>query len=136
MLTWVPAAHELGVAEMDATHAEFARLVGALEDAADADFAALFDVLAEHTERHFANESLLMQACRFPAVAEHESEHRRVLGEVAHIQRAIAAGRLRLARIYVTKGLPDWFATHLVTMDAALAACLRRQAKLEQLANG
>jgi len=35
-----------------------------------------------------------------------------------------AAGRFKLASDYA-KGLPDWFATHLVTMDSALAACLK-----------
>lgn len=65
-----------------------------------------------------------MKACRFPAIGEHNSEHLRVLGELAHFGRSVAAGRLTLARDYV-RALPDWFATHLATMDAALAARLK-----------
>ena len=127
MLTWQPAVHGLGIGEMDATHEEFVQQVDTLARASDADFPILFDRFATHTQRHFDNESRLMRACRFPAVAEHENEHRRVLGELAYMRRAVAEGRTKLARIYATQGLPDWFIHHLVTMDAALAACLRRQ---------
>lgn len=117
----------LGVAEMDATHREFVDLAEALLRAGDAEFPELYARLCEHTRAHFDNEGRLMQACRFPAIGEHHGEHLRVLGELAHFGRGVAAGRLGLARDYV-KGLPGWFATHLATMDAALAACLKRLA--------
>jgi hemerythrin len=66
-----------------------------------------------------------MKACRFPAIGEHNSEHLRVLGELAHFARGVAAGRLGTAREYV-RNLPIWFASHLATLDSALAACLKR----------
>jgi hemerythrin len=66
-----------------------------------------------------------MRQCRFPAIGEHEREHLRVLGELAHFSRAAKGGRLNLAHAYV-KDLPGWFATHLATMDSALAACLKK----------
>ena len=117
--------HELGVAEMDATHREFLDLADALQGASDADFPALFARLQVHTRQHFENEERLMKASRFPAIGEHNSEHLRVLGELAHFARGVAAGRLGLARRYV-QGLPAWFDTHLATMDAALAGCIKR----------
>jgi hemerythrin-like metal-binding protein len=126
MMNWQPQVHGLGVSEMDATHEEFVRLVAECGGASDEDFPILFEVLIEHTRKHFENESRLMRACRFPAIAEHESEHRRILGEVAQIRRALEHGRLRLARLYVAQGLPEWFRNHLATMDAALAARLRQ----------
>lgn len=116
----------LGVAAMDATHRDFVDLADQLRGAGDAEFPALFAQLREHTIRHFEHEKVLMKACRFPAIGEHESEHLRVLGELAHFGRGVAAGRLSLARNYV-EGLPGWFASHLATMDAALAGCLKRQ---------
>lgn len=116
--------YSLGVAEMDATHREFVDLADALQAASDADFPALFAQLHEHTRLHFEHEGKLMKACRFPAIGEHNSEHLRVLGELAHFARGVAAGRLGMARNYVT-ALPAWFSTHLATMDSALAACLR-----------
>ncbi|MDI6750395.1 MAG: hypothetical protein QMD73_09490, partial [Rhodocyclaceae bacterium] len=59
---------------------------------------------------------------------EAEAEHRRVLGELVLIQNAVEEGRLRFARLYVSQGMPAWFRNHLATMDAALAACLKRAA--------
>lgn len=117
--------YTLGVAEMDATHRDFVEMADALLVASDDEFPALFAELHEHTRRHFDNEGKLMKACRFPAIGEHNSEHLRVLGELAHFSRGVSAGRLTTARQYV-RNLPDWFATHLATMDAALAGCLKR----------
>ena len=115
----------LGVAEMDATHQEFVELADALLLASDDELPALFAKLHEHTRQHFENEGRLMKACRFPAIGEHHNEHLRVLGELAHFSRSLARGRLDIVRQYA-KGLPGWFSTHLATMDAALAACLKR----------
>jgi hemerythrin len=115
----------LGVADMDATHREFVAMADALLVASDEAFPALFAELHEHTRRHFEHEGKLMKACRFPAIGEHNSEHLRVLGELAHFARGVAAGRLGMARDYA-RNLPTWFATHLATMDAALAGCLKR----------
>ena len=117
----------LGVDSMDATHGEFIALVDELNHTADAQaFADGFAHLGAHTQRHFEHESRLMRACRFPAIGEHESAHARVLGELAFMQRQVSAGRLAPARDYV-RGLPDWFHSHLLTMDAALAGCLKQQ---------
>ncbi len=115
----------LGVADMDATHRQFIDMADALLAAPDEDFPALFEQLREHTIRHFEHEKTLMKACRFPAIGEHESEHLRVLGEIAHFAGGLKRGRLKSAREYA-RGLPAWFATHLATMDAALAGCLKR----------
>ena len=117
--------HVLGVAAMDATHREFVTHLESLTAAADASFPGLFEALAEHTRQHFDGEAMLMKQCRFPATGEHNSEHLRVLGELAHFARGVAAGRLGLARQYV-QGQPAWFDTHLATMDAALAGCIKR----------
>lgn len=117
--------HALGVAAMDATHREFVAHLEALTATDDASFPGLFEALAEHTRQHFDGEAVLMKQCRFPATGEHTSEHLRVLGEMAFMGRAAKAGRLKTARSYV-EALPAWFATHLATMDAALAACLKR----------
>ena len=122
------AQYALGVAEMDATHGDFIALVDALQTAGDAEFPALFAQLHEHTRAHFENEARLMKACRFPAIGEHHNEHLRVLGELAHFSRSLSRGRLSAARAYV-QALPDWFGSHLATMDSALAACLKAQGK-------
>lgn len=123
-MQWLDEAHALGVAEMDATHREFVELVTALASAGDAEFAQLFERLADHTRRHFEHEGKLMRECRFPAIGEHDSEHLRVLGELAHMGVRVRAGRLAAPRAWLDS-LPGWFDTHLRTMDAALAARLK-----------
>jgi hemerythrin len=124
MLIWQPERHALGVTAMDTTHQEFLTGVAALTAAGQDTFPALFRALADHTIAHFDNESRLMRECRFPAIAEHEGEHRRILGELGQMARLLERGQLGMVRSYV-ESLPDWFSRHLVTMDAALAACLR-----------
>lgn len=123
---WDEGKFGLGVAEMDATHREFVDQAAAALRASDAEFPDRFATLAEHTRLHFENEARLMRACRFPAIGEHESEHLRVLGELNYLQVRVKMGRLTMARAYC-EGLPIWFANHLATMDAALAACLKRR---------
>jgi len=125
MLSWDETRHPLGVAAMDPMHREFLALAGELRVAQDEDFVVLFDSLLDHAQRHFDNESRLMRECRFPAVAEHEGEHRRVLGELARLRAGLDKGRLAFARAYVREGLGPWFEQHLATMDAALAGCLK-----------
>lgn len=126
MLSWQAELHALGVAGMDAAHEEFCRLVEATIHASDEDFPYLLHALIERTRNHFDHEERLMRECGFPALAEHAGEHRRVLGELLHMANAVEEGRLRFARLYVSQGLPAWFRNHLATMDAALAACLKR----------
>jgi hemerythrin-like metal-binding protein len=123
---WDEASSALGVPEMDVTHREFVALTAALIEADDAAFPAQFAALLEHTRAHFAAEDTNMQATRFSSIGEHSNEHKRVLGEMAAFQRSMQHGRLNLARIYARNGLPDWFRTHLATMDSALAGHLKR----------
>ena len=124
-MPWEEARHSLGVVDMDATHREFVALADALQGASDEAFPEIWRRLHEHTKQHFEHEGTLMKACHFPAIGEHTSDHLRVLGELAYFSSGVAAGRLGMARNYA-KALPDWFATHLATMDAALASCLKR----------
>ncbi|RIX45616.1 MAG: hemerythrin [Rhodocyclales bacterium GT-UBC] len=125
-MPWDESRYRLGVAEMDATHQAFIDQVDALLGASDQIFPDLFRQLGEHTRAHFEHEGKLMKACRFPAIGEHHSEHLRVLGELAHFGRAVEAGRLSSAKAYV-QALPAWFETHVATMDAALAGCLKQK---------
>lgn len=74
---------------MDGTHREFVELAYALLVASDEEFPALLVRLHEHTCQHFEHEGKLMKACRFLAIGEHNSEHLRVLGELAHFSRGL-----------------------------------------------
>jgi hemerythrin len=126
MLTWEEQSHALGVTEMDATHREFMALVNLLADSDDSEFCVMFEKLLEHCRLHFTSEGRLMRISRFPALNEHEGEHHRIYGDLVQMNRAVQRGRLMLPRAFVKLGLEEWFNQHLVSMDAALAAHLKR----------
>ncbi|MBS1190969.1 MAG: hypothetical protein H6R10_2761 [Rhodocyclaceae bacterium] len=111
---------------MDSTHREFVDQAVAVGKASDTEFPALFAALVEHTRQHFEHENELMRTYDFPARAEHEHEHQRILDEMDHLAQRVANGRIGMARAYV-EGVPIWFANHLATMDTDLAAYLKRQ---------
>lgn len=125
-LKWDETRHPLQVAEMDAAHREFIELVNALVECPDGEFAERFKALMNHTRAHFAAEEELMLKSGFPALGEHSGEHARVLGELMQFGKGIGRGRVFLARSYIQSGIPEWFALHLATMDAALAAHLNK----------
>lgn len=125
-LQWNDDRHPLGVAEMDATHRSFVSLAARLATADDAAFPTLFAELLDHSRAHFSAEDANMRASRFPAIGEHIGEHQRVLAELRAFSRGVQRGRLLLVRAYVRESLPEWFELHLATMDAALAAHLRK----------
>ena len=126
MLAWDEAVHGLDMAEMDANHREFIALVNLLGECDDADFAALFAKLLDHCRLHFTGEGRLMRISRFPALNEHEGEHHRIYGDLVQMHRAVQRGRLALPRAFVRQGLEEWFRVHRSSMDAALAAHLKR----------
>ena len=125
---WDESRHALGMAEMDSVHREFIAQVAALIAAGNDEFPALFQALIDHTRAHFTKEGQLMRSSKYRGLPEHESEHHRVLGELLQLNRSLKRGRLTLVRAYVREGLPEWFDTHLATMDAALAMHLKQQA--------
>ena len=136
MLAWDQAVHALGMAEMDATHREFTALVNLLLESDDADFAPLFAKLLDHCRRHFTSEGRLMRISRFPALNEHEGEHHRIYGDLVQMHRAVQRGRLALPRAFVRQGLEEWFTLHLASMDAALAAHLKRTGEARVVLTG
>lgn len=125
-LVWDEARYPLQVAEMDAAHREFAELVNVLAACPDSEFPERFKALMNHTRAHFAAEEELMLKSGFPALGEHSGEHKRVIDELIQFGRGLSRGRVLLARSYIASGIPEWFALHLATMDAALAAHLTK----------
>ena len=121
---WSDQRHTLGLSEMDTAHWEFVELANALGACPDSEFAERFKALMNHTRAHFAAEEELMLKSGFPALGEHSGEHKRVIDELMQFGRGLSRGRVFLARSYIRSGLPEWFALHLATMDAALAAHL------------
>jgi hemerythrin len=118
---------QLQLGELDDMHLEFAQLVNALADANGSAFVELFGKLYDHSQAHFAREKELMEASQYASLAEHDSEHQRILGEMRQYQRKVNKGAISFARAYVKDRLPEWFHLHLTTMDSALALHLNQQ---------
>ena len=125
MFDWDEARHGLGHWQMDETHQEFLRLCRELAAAPDGEWPGRLMVLASHTQAHFAEEERLMRETAFASRQEHESEHKRLLGEASSMMKSLERGRTVFAKAWL-KNLPDWFATHVATMDSALAAHLKK----------
>lgn len=123
---WSDEAHSLHLPEMDATHMEFVDLLIRAQHAPDGELPACLDRLLEHTRSHFEHETEMMDACALSSRAEHESEHRRVLAELTQMRARAGGARTAFARAYLAEAVPDWFRTHLATMDSELAGKYRQ----------
>lgn len=118
---WHDDIHALHHPEMDETHREFIALLLCAQRASDAELPACLDRLFEHTRAHFARESEMMAACGISSRDEHEAEHARILAELEQMRSRAGSGRTAFVRAYLTEAMPDWFRTHLATMDSELA---------------
>lgn len=125
---WNDTQHSLNLPEMDATHRQFVDLLARAQAAPDGELLPALDALIEHTRAHFDAETAMMEACALGSRREHEAEHRRVLAEIGQMRERAAKGRMLLVRAYLNDGVPDWFRTHLATMDADLAGKYRLRA--------
>ncbi len=124
--TWNDQQHALNLPEMDTIHREFVDLLVRAQNTPNAELLPILDTLLEHTRTHFEHESEMMAACALGSRAEHEAEHRRVLAELGQMRARVEKGRFPFVRAYLAEGVPDWFRTHLATMDADLAGKYKR----------
>ncbi|CAO3413982.1 bacteriohemerythrin [Azospirillum endophyticum] len=111
----------LGYAVMDRDHAESMALLQTACDAPAGELQAPFTAFAKHLREHFARKNTLMTQHGFFALHCHKDEHARVLNVVATMEGELEEGKEERARRYVTEHFPDWFHTHLATMDRVTA---------------
>jgi hemerythrin len=117
-------AYAVGVASIDALHAELEERLAALVDAGDDAQAALV-ALQDHLQRHFSHEEALMAQSGFPMAECHAREHLSVVEVVSEVQRRLGQGDAApLGRL--APAMLEWFAVHASSMDAALASYLKR----------
>jgi len=113
---------QVGFEPMDAIHREFHDLVQALGETGDEGEKLL--ALHEHLIGHCGEEERWMRDTAFPARDCHRREHEMLLEVVAEVRRRFDAGDSAIvARL--AEELPQWFAVHANSMDAALALHLR-----------
>lgn len=81
-----------------------------------------------HTRDHFDRENRLMEQYAFPAYPMHSGEHARVMGLLEGLQRSWLEGKdPKPLADFLFEQWPQWFATHVNSMDMVTAEFLRRQ---------
>lgn len=118
-------AMKTGYEPIDADHEEFIQLLNLLASADDDAFTDLFRQLQQHVEAHFELENQLMEQFAFPAIAEHQAEHARVLNEIKQFNQRVEKGSIAFGRAFVKESLPQWFELHAATMDKILASHIK-----------
>lgn len=126
-LAW-RADFEFASPRMNATHREFVQLLAGLEAAALAGAPTTcrpaLEALAQHTLEHFGQEERWMARLGFEPQNCHQMQHDNVMKVLSEVQRRLGAeGDALDAAILprLVQALADWFPTHALMLDAALA---------------
>jgi hemerythrin-like metal-binding protein len=123
-LVWSDAL-ALDLPLMDDTHREFVELLAAVTAADDAAVMPAWQALIDHTDAHFGQEDLWMEATRFASGNCHAMQHKVVLQVMREGAQRGAQGELDVVR-FMAAELGVWFPQHAQSMDAALALHMRR----------
>ncbi len=91
----------------------------------DAELGAQISEFLKHIDYHFSNEERMMLENHVPVYPIHKGEHDRVRAELQAIcadwrsENGFAA-----FTNHIRKGIPEWFANHVATMDMVTAQIL------------
>lgn len=117
--------YALGVDTMDDMHHEYLMLFDSLISSDDRDFIHVFDIYLDHVRRHFTNENILMEKSGFPATEIHQGEHSSVLERLEELYAMANNNQIIMVRTWMERNMPEWFISHLRSMDNALAKHLK-----------
>lgn len=123
-LPWSEAL-AVGLPAMDDTHREFVELLARARVIDDHALESAWQVLIQHTETHFMQEEKWMRATRFASSHCHTMQHEMILRVMRDGAQKAAEGEFTPIRL-MARELAMWFPEHAKTMDAELAAHLRR----------
>ena len=132
-LAW-RADFEFASPRMDATHREFVQLLATLDAAAQAGAPTTcrpaLEALAQHTLGHFGQEERWMARLGFEPRNCHQMQHDNVMQVLNEVQRRLGAeGDALDPEILprLVQALADWFPTHALMLDAALAETMNER---------
>ncbi len=118
---------------IDRDHTVFIDFVNQMQTADQQQFVQLFERLLTHTQAHFEYENKLMEQYGFPAIAEHQGEHHRVLTELKRFKQRVDKGMIAMGRAYISELVPQWFMLHVSTMDRALDAHIANICRIDRI---
>jgi len=122
-MPWSPTL-ALDMPLMDETHEAFIALLGEAVQAGDDTLLSRWAALIDHTQEHFDREDQWMQDTGFAAGNCHATQHSVILQVMREGGKRGLLGELDLVR-QMAHELGLWFASHVQSMDAALALHLR-----------
>ena len=120
IMEWLPEM-TVGNAAIDAAHQALFDQMQFLLSAQDTEIVIGFLALADRLERDFREEETLMEGIEFAGLRPHREEHARVLSALHHVDTGDPLTAREVLQLMV-----QWFPLHVMTMDAALVAALRR----------
>lgn len=123
--------HLLNFEEMDSYHKDFVEIYNSLENDSSEAYKNVMLKILEQTRLHFCHEEELMQKYNYPRLKEHSDEHKKVLYEMEYfINGANTIIGRQILKSYFLEGLPNWFDTHLLSMDSDLSSFLKEKTNL------
>jgi hemerythrin-like metal-binding protein len=122
-MPWSPTL-ALDMPMMDETHEEFIALLGVAVQASNDTLLSRWAELIDHTQEHFDREDQWMLDTGFASGNCHATQHSVILQVMREGGKRGLLGELDLVR-QMAHELGLWFASHVQSMDAALALHLR-----------
>ena len=118
--------HLLRFDEMDSHHKEFISIYNSVVDESYAAYKNVMMKILEQTKIHFCHEEDLMLKHEYPRLKEHSDEHKKVLYEMEYfINGSNSVIGKRILKSYYVEALPNWFDSHLLSMDSDLASFIK-----------
>lgn len=118
--------HLLNYEEMDSYHREFIDLYNSNNCSSIEDYKNVMIKIIEQTKIHFCSEEDLMKEFNYPRIKEHSDEHKKVLYEMDYfLNNSNTMIGKKLLSSYFKESLPNWFDSHLLSMDSDLSSFLK-----------
>ena len=127
LMTW-NASYSVGVQKIDGQHTILMSILNDLHAAmmkgqAQSLTGPLLHKLADYTQTHFTAEEAMMEAAKYPGLADHKLKHRDLVKQVDDYVLRYDKGEIAL-NVQLLNFLRDWLTNHIQKVDMAYSACL------------
>jgi hemerythrin-like metal-binding protein len=130
----------VGVPALDTDHRCLIRIINLLREVEGHDLGRMvetvLDTLHLYARYHFAREERLMEACGFPALAEHRAEHKNFAQTIAMLRLQYRGKGSRRAAGQLLDYLKGWLRQHILVEDMAYKRHLSTCAQADAIARG
>jgi hemerythrin len=128
LLEW-KEEYSTGIDDVDDEHRDLIDVINRLHDLLLADDAklavpAFFARLIEGVSAHFTLEERIMRESGYPALAEHQEDHERLLDEMRDLVEAFGHAE-EVDSVDLAMRLEPWFSQHFATHDLRLHTTLK-----------